>query len=70
LRSGSGIEKAAIELRELVGVDHIMWKSDYSHIGSTYPRSWSYVEDSLIGVPRHERRKMCYGNALRLYGVT
>jgi predicted TIM-barrel fold metal-dependent hydrolase len=62
-------EKAGIELRELVGVDNIMWESDYPHIASTYPKSWSYVEDSLAGVPEDERRKMCYGNALRLYGV-
>ena len=46
-----------------------MWESDYPHIASTYPKSWSYVEDSLAGVPEDERQKMCYGNALRLYGV-
>ncbi len=63
-------EKAGIELRELIGVDNIMWESDYPHIASTYPRSWSYVEKSLAGVPQHERQKMCYENALRLYGVT
>ena len=62
-------EKAGIELRELVGVDNIMWESDYPHIASTYPRSWSFVEASLGGVPEEERKKMCYGNALRLYGV-
>jgi predicted TIM-barrel fold metal-dependent hydrolase len=62
-------EKAGIELRELVGVDNIMWESDYPHIASTYPRSWSFVEASLMGVPEEERKKMCYGNALRLYGV-
>ena len=60
-------EKAGIELRELVGVDNIMWESDYPHIASTYPRSWSFVEASLVGVPEEERKKMCYGNALRLY---
>jgi uncharacterized protein len=63
-------EKAGIELRDLVGVDNIMWESDYPHIAATYPRSWSFVEESLAGVPEVERKKMCYGNALRLYGVT
>jgi len=29
----------------------------------------SFVEDSLVGVPEDERKKMCYDNALRLYGV-
>jgi predicted TIM-barrel fold metal-dependent hydrolase len=62
-------EKAGIELRELVGVDNIMWESDYPHIAATYPKSWSFVEASLVGVPEDERKKMCYGNALRLYGL-
>jgi predicted TIM-barrel fold metal-dependent hydrolase len=52
-----------------VGVDNIMWESYYPHIASTYPRSWSFVEESLAGVPKAEREKMCYGNALKLYGV-
>jgi predicted TIM-barrel fold metal-dependent hydrolase len=62
-------EKAGIELRDLVGVDNIMWESDYPHIAATYPRSWSFVEESLAGVAAEERQKMCYRNALRLYGL-
>jgi predicted TIM-barrel fold metal-dependent hydrolase len=53
----------------LVGVHNIMWESDYPHIAATYPRSWKFVEDSLAGVPEAERKKMCYGNAMRLYGL-
>jgi predicted TIM-barrel fold metal-dependent hydrolase len=60
-------EKAGIELRDFVGVDNIMWESDYPHIASTFPKSWSFVEASLDGVPDDERGKMCYGNALKLY---
>jgi uncharacterized protein len=63
-------EKAGIELRDVVGIDNIMWESDYPHIAATYPRSWSFVEEALAGVPEAERQKMCYGNALRLYGLT
>ncbi len=62
-------EKAGIELRELVGIENIMWESDYPHIASTYPKSWSFVEKSLDGVPAGERKLLCYGNALRLYGM-
>ena len=62
-------EKAGIELREWVGIDNIMWESDYPHIASTYPKSWSFVEASLAEVPHQERRKMCYENALNLYGL-
>jgi predicted TIM-barrel fold metal-dependent hydrolase len=62
-------EKAGIELRDQVGVENIMWESDYPHIAATYPRSWSFVEASLAGVADEERKRLCYGNALKLYGV-
>jgi predicted TIM-barrel fold metal-dependent hydrolase len=60
-------EQAGIELRHAVGVDNIMWESDYPHIASTYPESWKFVERSLRGVPADERKKMLYGNAQLLY---
>ena len=60
-------EQAGIELRCAVGVDNIMWESDYPHIASTYPDSWKFVERSLTGVAAEERKKMLYGNAQALY---
>jgi predicted TIM-barrel fold metal-dependent hydrolase len=63
-------EQAGIDLRHAVGVDNIMWESDYPHIASTYPDSWKFVERSLRGVPGDERKKMLYGNALSLYRLT
>jgi predicted TIM-barrel fold metal-dependent hydrolase len=63
-------ERAGIELRHAVGVDNIMWESDYPHIASTYPASWKFVERSLRGVPDAERSKMLYLNAQSLYRLT
>ncbi|MGZ8478805.1 MAG: amidohydrolase family protein [Candidatus Binatia bacterium] len=63
-------EQAGIELRHAVGVDNIMWESDYPHIASTYPDSWQFVERSLAGVSPDERKKMLYGNAQALYRLT
>jgi len=63
-------EQAGIELRHAVGVDNIMWESDYPHIASTYPDSWKFVERSLQGVPADERKKMLYGNAQLVYRLS
>lgn len=60
-------ETVGIELREFIGVDNILWESDFPHITSTYPNSWSAVERSLAGVPEGEREKMLFRNAARLY---
>ena len=63
-------EQAGIGLRQQVGIDNIMWESDYPHIASTYPDSWKFVERSLQGVPEDERKKMLYLNAQALYRLT
>jgi predicted TIM-barrel fold metal-dependent hydrolase len=60
-------EQAGIRLRKEIGIDNIMWESDYPHIASTYPESWKFVERSLHGVPEDERKKMLYVNAQTLY---
>jgi len=63
-------EQAGIELRHEVGVDNVMWESDYPHIASTYPQSWQFVERSLHAVPENERKKMLCLNAQSLYRLT
>jgi predicted TIM-barrel fold metal-dependent hydrolase len=60
-------ESAGIQLRHKVGIDNIMWESDYPHSTSTYPESWEFVKRSLDGVPQEDCDKMLYGNALRIY---
>ena len=60
-------EQAGMELRYQVGVDNIMWESDYPHIASTYPDSWKFVERSVQSIPEEERGKMLYRNAQFLY---
>ena len=60
-------ETVGIQLREYIGVDNILWESDFPHITSTYPNSWDAVENSLAGVSSAEREKILFRNAARLY---
>ena len=60
-------ETVGIQLRDYIGVDNILWESDFPHIKSTYPRSWDAVEHSLAGVSSADREKVLYRNAARLY---
>lgn len=60
-------ETVGIQLREYIGVDNILWESDFPHITSTYPNSWDAVEHSLAGVAAADRAKILHGNAARLY---
>ena len=60
-------EAAGVQQRHNIGIDNIMWESDYPHSTSTYPESWEFVKRSLEGVPQDERDKLLYGNAMKLY---
>jgi predicted TIM-barrel fold metal-dependent hydrolase len=55
--------------RDVIGVDNIMWSSDYPHINSSWPRSREYIEKHFADVPPAERAKMVGGNAARVYGL-
>ncbi len=51
-----------------VGIENIMWSSDYPHISADWPYSWRTIQASMAGVPREERELILSGNAMRLYG--
>jgi len=53
----------SIHLRNVVGVDHMMWGSDYPHSESTFPRSRQILE----GVPDDEQAKIAGGDITRVY---
>jgi len=60
---------AGIATRHLVGVDRLMWASDYPHSDSTWPESRSVLAKHFAGVPDAERRRIVSGNARALYGI-
>jgi predicted TIM-barrel fold metal-dependent hydrolase len=64
----SFIRPAEVTLREMVGVDRIMWGSDYPHKEASFPYSNEALRLSFAGVPRAEVQAMVGGNAADLYG--
>jgi len=64
----SFIRPAEVPLRDVVGVDRIMWGSDYPHKESSYPYSLEALRLSFADVPEPEVQAMIGGNAAELYG--
>ena len=58
-----------VKNRHEIGVDKILWSSDYPHIGADWPNSWKTIEQDFAGVPEDEKRLILAGNAMRLYGL-
>ena len=62
-------DHSAVYIRELVGVDHLMWSSDYPHNDSTWPHSQEIIRSLFQGVPTEHKRKIIADNAATLYGL-
>ena len=56
-----------IQHRDYIGLDNLMWGSDYPHAESTFPRSREVVDRTFQGVPEDEKAKMVRDNTARLY---
>ena len=60
-------DDVGIRLRDIIGVDSMMWGSDYPHSESTFPKSMEILDRILDGVPQDERDKIVGTNVARLY---
>ena len=54
--------------RHWIGVDNIMWWSDYPHTASTWPHSRDIIERDFKDVSEVEKRKIVRENVAQLYG--
>jgi predicted TIM-barrel fold metal-dependent hydrolase len=62
------MDRVGVYTREFMGVDNLMWSSDYPHTDSTWPRSRQSIEHDFAGVSSTDRVKMTCTNAAKLYG--
>ena len=58
-----------VELRHRIGVENLMWATDYPHPDSTWPHSQQVIDTHFHEVPIEEARLMIGGNAARTYGL-
>lgn len=56
-----------IRNRHDIGIDNMMWSTDYPHHISDWPYSRKIANEMFAGVPDEERYKICAGNAAKLY---
>lgn len=58
-----------VEARELIGLDNLMFATDYPHSASSWPRSQEIVASHMQSVPDDHHRKLINENARRLFNV-
>ena len=62
-------DHAGVALRHAVGVDNMMWSSDYPHHGNDWPYSRKTIDDMMGHIPRDERARIVGGNAVRIFSL-
>ncbi len=61
--------KGLEHLFERVGVDNIMFETDYPHPACLYPNPLDAMARNLADFPYETRRKVMGGNAARVYNI-
>ena len=64
----SFLPKGDCDLRHDIGIDKIMWGSDYPHVEGSYPYTREHLRLTFDGVPEDEIQQMVGLNAAAVYG--
>lgn len=62
-------ERSAMEMRYLIGVDLLIWGSDFPHTANTFPHSVASVDEMFRDVPEDERRQVLVLTPCELFGL-
>ena len=62
-------DRNGIANRHGVGVDNMMWSTDYPHHGNDWPYSRKVINDTMADVPHDERHQILAGNAVRIFNL-
>ncbi|TMM14977.1 MAG: hypothetical protein E6G01_11705 [Actinobacteria bacterium] len=62
-------DRNGVENRYGVGVDNMMWSSDYPHHGNDWPYSRKTIDSMMAHIDRDERRCIVGANAARIFGL-
>ena len=57
-----------VQLRDRIGVENMLWGSDYPHAEATFPRSQQFLQRMFDGVPAADLRKITCDNAAKMFG--
>jgi predicted TIM-barrel fold metal-dependent hydrolase len=56
------------KLRHKIGIDNMLWGSDYPHYEGSWPNSRKVIHEALHDAPEVEIRAILGQNAARVYG--
>ncbi len=65
----SCVKRPDLDLREQIGLEKIMWGSDFPHPEGTWPNTQNYYRETFAGLPEQDGRRILGENAVDFYGL-
>ena len=65
----SCVPRRDLEMKDVIGVNQIMWGSDYPHPEGTWPHTQKYYTDTFKGFPQEDGKLILGLNAVDFYGL-
>jgi predicted TIM-barrel fold metal-dependent hydrolase len=62
-------DEVGLSLRHRIGVENILWSTDFPHPATTWPHSREVVARQFSAVDAEERELICCGNSARIYNL-
>jgi predicted TIM-barrel fold metal-dependent hydrolase len=62
-------DEVGLQMRHLVGLENILWSTDFPHPATTWPNSQEIVSRQFADIPDEERELICCRNAARIYNL-
>jgi predicted TIM-barrel fold metal-dependent hydrolase len=63
------VDRVGIDQRDVIGIDQIMWSTDFPHMNTDWPESLKIIDTEFEGVPEAEVKKIVCDNALGYFNV-
>lgn len=62
-------DEVGLSMRHRIGIENILWSTDFPHPATTWPHSRATVERQFADIPDSERDLICCGNSARIYNL-
>jgi predicted TIM-barrel fold metal-dependent hydrolase len=62
-------EPEGVELRHQIGLNNVLWSTDFPHPVCNWPNAGKKIEEQFAGVPEDEVRAITWDNGARMYGI-
>ena len=62
-------DMVGLQARHDIGIDNILWSTDFPHPATTWPNSVAIVDEQFAGIPDDERQAITSTNAARIYNL-